>query len=395
MTTAPASPDVATPRIRRILALVLAWWIVLMLAFAACAHFLPAQPDEIAFTANHEPQIEAAMRSPGASAVRWDAYYYLHIAAHGFRADEPRDFAFFPLFPLALAALHHLGLGLIAAGLLLNLIATAVAAVLLYLLALDYIRDELKAQRAVLLFLFFPASYFLAAYYAEALFCALGFAAFWLARRRRWVSANLLLALLTATRPTALCFVLAVFAEFLSQKILWRGSPTRVLRSALSFLLAPLGLLAYLAYLHYRWGDALLFLRVQHQYWDYRSTTLNLLRPLWDAAQHAAGYAQYGFWVNATRTWLALACWLLALFVLLQAWRKLPLGYSVLLASSLLLFLATGSLGSVNRFVLPLFPLYLVLADELSTFRLRAWLTVSAALMTFLLAAFVNFRFTG
>ncbi|MBZ5568943.1 MAG: hypothetical protein LAN64_13965 [Acidobacteriia bacterium] len=408
--TAPASPQLATPRLSRILTLVLAWRVVLLLTFAACAHFLPAQPDEIAFTTNHEPQIEAAMRSPGTGAVRWDAYYYLHISAHGYRADEPRDFAFFPLFPLAVAALHRLGLPLIAAGLLLNLIATALAAVFLYLLALDYTRDDLKAQRAVLLFLVFPSAYFLAAYYAEAVFCALGFAAFYLARRRRWFAANILLGLLTASRPPAFCFVLAIAAEFLLSQ--WhrsptrdgamgrlgkvgRGSPAGVLHSALSFFLAPLGLVAHFVYLHDRWGDALLYTRVLGKYWRHTQWTPNLLRPLWTTAQSAAAHGHFDFWTEAIHLWTVLACTLAALIILLHAARRLPISYSVLLASTLVVTLSSGTLVSAHRYLLPLFPLYLVLADELSTLRRRAWLATSAALMTFLLAAFVNFRFTG
>ncbi len=400
MTTATASAAalLPQPRFARILVVVLAWRVILLFALAVAAHFLPAQPDEIAFTTNHEPQIEAAMRSPGASAVRWDAFYYLHIAAHGYRADEPRDFAFWPLFPLATAALHRLGLPLVPAGLFLNTIATALAAAFLFLLALEYCCDQDKAERAVLLFLVFPSAYFLAAFYAEAIFCALGFGALYCARQRRWLAANLLLALLTATRPTAVCFVLAVFAEFLASSepsLPEPGAWSRKPAAVLSFLLAPAGLVAHLAYLHYRWGDALRFIRVQHQFWDYRRPTLNLFRPLWDAARQAAGFANYGMWLDAARNWLALACWLLGLLVLIHAVRKLPIGFSVLLGSSLVLFLATGSIGSVNRFALSLFPIYLVLAGELSTSRFRALLAASAAVMTFLLAAFVNFRFTG
>ena len=45
---------------------------------------------------------------------------------------------------------------------------------------------------------------------------------------------------------------------------------------------------------------------------------------------------------------------------------------------------------------LPLFPIYLVLADELPTIRYRAWLTAATVLMAFLLCAFVmNNMFTG
>ncbi|MGI9103949.1 MAG: mannosyltransferase family protein [Terriglobales bacterium] len=379
--------------IMRIILTVLIWRVLLALLFMAAASRLPAQPDEKAFTTRGEAVIANAIHVPlwQRGTFNWDAYYYLHIAAHGYRSDEPATFAFFPLFPALVAMLHKLGLGLVTAGLLLNLLATGFAAVFLYLMAMEFCSREQCAQRAVWLFLLFPSSYFLAAFYSEAVFCALGFGALWLARKRQWLAASMLLALLTATRPTALCFVLAVAVEYLDAK---QFSARKLDRSALAFLAAPAGLMAYMAYLQARWGDALLFARVQHQFWDYRAFTWNLVKPLVQATRSAVGLTQYGFWVEAARHWVTLACFVVALLALVGGWRKLLPSYRVLIAASLLLFLASGSLGSVNRFVLPLFPVFLVLS-ELSGWRYRVWLTISAGLMTFLAVAFVNFRFTG
>jgi Mannosyltransferase (PIG-V) len=324
--------------------------------------------------------------------LNWDGTHYLRLAAHGYRAAEHDGFRFVPLFPIAVSALHSLGLGLVAAGILLNAAAGGVAAVVLYLLAIDYCHDRARAERAFLLFLLFPSSYFLAAYYTEALFCALGFAAFLLARRRQWLAAGVLLGLMTATRPTAFCFASAIFAEYLSWKrFSWRA----IDRQILTFALAPLGLLAHMIYLHFRWGDALLFLHTQLLFPRIHFSP-NLIRPLWSMATYAAIAGHYGLWVEATYAWTALGCTMAAAIVLIPTARRMPLSYTVLLGASLLVLLSSGTLESSNRYVLPLFPLYLILADELSTFRYRAWLTASAALMTFLLCAFVaNITFTG
>lgn len=374
----------AAPRIRRVLVLFLGWRIVLLLAFMAAAYFFSVQTEWMA-NSGDQPLWQRAV-------CNWDGGHYFRLAAYGYRAAAPDDFRFFPLFPMLLGALHWLGFGLVTGGMLLNAVAAGVATVVLYLLAIDYCQDARKAERAVLLFLLFPSSYFLAANYTEALFCALGFTALWLARRRQWLPATVLLGLMTAMRPTAFCFALAVFAEYLSWKrFSWRG----IDRHILTFALAPVGLVAHMAYLHFRWGDALLFLHSQIQ-GPRIHFSFNLLRPLWKMATGAAIAGQYGLWVEAIYFWTALGCTLVGLIVLVHAARRLPFSYTVLLASSLLLILSIGTLESANRYVLPLFPLYLVLASELSTARFRAWIAASTALMTFLLFAFaMNNVFTG
>jgi Gpi18-like mannosyltransferase len=66
-----------------------------------------------------------------APAARWDAAWYLVIAHYGYRPDlgafTSSRTAFFPLYPLGLSAIAHLGVPPVLAGVLLSLAAFALA----------------------------------------------------------------------------------------------------------------------------------------------------------------------------------------------------------------------------------------------------------------------------
>ena len=66
-----------------------------------------------------------------APAARWDAAWYLVIAHFGYRPDlsafTSSRTAFFPLYPLGLSAIAHLGVPPVLAGVLLSLGALAIA----------------------------------------------------------------------------------------------------------------------------------------------------------------------------------------------------------------------------------------------------------------------------
>src|SRR5256885_10078866 len=72
----------------------------------------------------------------------WDAAWYLHLAAHGYPHSVPVEaghaaqstLGFFPLYPLAVRLVHHLGLSIDLAGLVVVAVAGLAAALLLWLL---------------------------------------------------------------------------------------------------------------------------------------------------------------------------------------------------------------------------------------------------------------------
>jgi len=196
----------------------------------------------------------------------WDAQHYLYLATHGYSAtgDARNLIAFFPLYPALISAIAATGLPARTAALLISNVAGVVAAILLFELARQDLREN-AAFRAAAFFLVFPTAYFLLVGYTEALFCALAFGAVLAARRRRWLFAGLLGGLAAAARLTGLALLPLLVIELFYAR--------RALREVWQAILAPalilLGFLTYLATNLLVLGDAFAFISVQRQHWSH------------------------------------------------------------------------------------------------------------------------------
>ena len=112
---------------------------------------------------------------------RWDVGFYRMAATDGYPAVLPlrpdgtvdgNTWAFFPAFPFVSAAVTQAtGFGFIAAALIVNLCAGAVAAVLIGAIVRD-VADDDAVIRTVAFWTFFPTAFVLQVPYAEAVFMA-------------------------------------------------------------------------------------------------------------------------------------------------------------------------------------------------------------------------------
>ncbi|MFJ9640928.1 mannosyltransferase family protein [Streptomyces sp. NPDC101178] len=229
---------------------------------------------------------------------QWDANHYLHIARDGyFPADtgpwmdgwDNRE-AFFPGFPMLLRAVHLIVPDWTAAGLLISLVAGAVAVLALSRIARAYVPEDADGHRTVLFFLLSPCAVFLAAGYTEALFLAFALPAWRAAQCQRWLWACTLTALATTVRVSGLFLAAAITVLFVlsvSSGKGWRGAPWLALPA-----LPPL---AYSWYLHAHTGDWMAWKRAQERGW-YREfhTPWEGWSNTWNAAfegVHTTGYA--------------------------------------------------------------------------------------------------------
>ncbi len=301
--------------------------------------------------------------------ARWDSYWFLRIAEHGY--DDTASTAFYPLYPAVVGILGRVfGGHYVAAGIVVSLAACLAAFVLLYRLALRRFPEEVAA-RAVVFLAVFPTAFFLQAVYSEALFLALALGAFLYAERARFGAAAALTALAILTRPTGLALVPALLV------LAWRA-PDR--RRALAFVAAtPAALGVYALLLWQQLGRPFAFLHTEDQ-WYRETSTLGPLGGLWDAA-HAAwagvlqltvGSAENWYWVEDGADAVALtnleAFGSLVLLVGLGyvAWKRIGPAYGLYCAASAVLALSvptqTYPLLSLPRFVLVVFPVFLALA---------------------------------
>jgi Gpi18-like mannosyltransferase len=280
-----------------------------------------------------------------------DAWWYRSIALRGY--DRPPvsgrtpNWAFFPLYPVVVRTLSITG-SFALDGMLVSNGAFLAALLLLGTAATRFGLTTDDAERAMFYLAFFPTSYFLSLPMTESLFLALSLGSILAAREAHWPLAGILGGLAALTRFPGILLVvpLALLArERWTSNAAWRAA---------WIALVPAGTGAYMAYLARTTGDPLAFAHVQ-QHWNRAATWF--WRPL---AAFAAKPQAVGEPWNLLVLNFAVAVLLLAAGIILLARRQWALGAYTL--ASALLPLSTGSLQSIARYGLVVFPLFLVLA---------------------------------
>ena len=319
---------------------------------------------------------------------RWDVGLFRKVAEFGY-TGYPAHYpdrgieAFFPGFPVVLALVHRAVPDWTAAGLLVSLVAGAIAAVWLGRLAE---LDGSDGPRAVLLLVLSPYAVFLAAGYSEALFLALALPGWWCARRGSWAAAALLVAGCAAVRVTGLFLAVALMVQY--------ATTVRRVRPDAGWLFAPFAvLLAYSAYLHALTGDWLRWSHAQSEGWDRRLTApWSALRETVRAARIPDQGAAYAWSWRAEI--VAVAVGVVVTVVLLRRARWGEATYIGLSVGAL----ATSSFYlSIARASLLWFPLWLLLAEaaQRRPWLLSLYVSVAAPLMAVGVLAFTSGAWVG
>jgi hypothetical protein len=198
---------------------------------------------------------------------RWDGAWYIWVADRGYPTAHQfshhlSEVAFFPLYPGVVRFLSSLtGWSELACGLLVALAAGALATVLFWHFA-NHLAGRAVADRAVLLFVFFPGSFALSMAYAECLMVAAAAGCLLALLRRQWVLAGLAGALATASRPNGAAVVVACMVAAgveIHRRRDWRA--------LLAPLLATGGVTAFFAALWLRTGHPLAWFESERTMW--------------------------------------------------------------------------------------------------------------------------------
>jgi len=380
-----------------------------------------------------------------APAARWDAAWYLVIAHYGYRPDlsafTSSRTAFFPLYPLGLSAIAHLGVPPVLAGVLLSLGALALALYGIHrLTTLELERagkDRDPAHRgevarlAVMVTAFAPMAFFFSAVYSESLYMALSVGVFWCARQGRWAWVGVLGLLAAATRSAGVVLMLPAVMLYLygpredlapdffnvarrrPHVARWRPR-YRLRRDVLWLGLVPAGLGLYMAYLALSGGDALMPFHAQDVWsrhfagpylgvWDGVKAAFEGARQLLSLQRrHVYFPAAAGSpFVSAGHNLMLLAFLLAAVPAIVGVLRMLPRAYGVYVIAALALPLSypvsSQPLMSLPRFLVVLFPLSIWLAAWLAAHprASRPVLAGSALLMVLFVAQFSTWHWVA
>ena len=159
--------------------------------------------------------------------THWDGEWYLHIATHGYAANNGTA-AFYPLYPALVKGVGVLlGSSYVLAAVLVSTLAAWLAFVLLYELAAYEFGTTAAARRIVLFAAVWPGAFFLAAAYGEGLFLATTLGAFLAMRQGRWWWAGAAAMLAVLTRTQGLLLLAPLVWEYARQHG-WNWRPLRV-----------------------------------------------------------------------------------------------------------------------------------------------------------------------
>lgn len=287
-------------------------------------------------------------------ATRGDSGWYLHIADRGyeripFDPTESHNWAFFPLWPLVWRAAATVTGGFLLTGIVLANLFFFFALLVLHRVAIAFGLDENAADRTVFYVAAFPTSYFFSLPMSESLFLLLTVGSFLAAKRNSWWIASLLAALAASTRVSGLLLLPALL-------IMQRQTDGRLKPGlkTLSLALVPLGVVAYMAYLKSITGNALAFLEIQPA-WGRKAQffVITLFEYLGDPLE--LSYKWNFKSLNFLAAMLGFVCGL----VLLQR-KQWALGVFTL--GAVLLPLSSGTLQSMTRYMMVVFPIFIVLA---------------------------------
>lgn len=297
--------------------------------------------------------------------ARWDSFWYADIVKEGYewRNDGSlHNVAFYPLYPMVVGAVASvLRYDPLAVGSGVSLASLFAAIVLLGFLAREEGFDAGATARALLAF---PTAFFFAAVYSESLFLLLAVACLFAARRRRYGPATLFGFLAGLCRPTGFLLLIPLAWPLLEKR------PVRVDRQSFKILgaaLSPLlGLGAFLFFVRLRLGDALLPFEIQASGWHHHLS--------WPWRPILRGW----FWPPRMRFQVAATVAFFALAALL--WKRHK-AYSLYVASTLLMACTSGTVMSVPRFVLVLFPAFFLIGEALRKSRLAEAVYATAGIL--------------
>ena len=291
-----------------------------------------------------------------------DAIWYGSIASDGYQYSgtrAPSNVAFFPGFPIINGAVSHvLSLPVEVSGPIVSTLLTLVACYLLYRLVQHETHDPDTAHRSVVYLLAFPAAYYLAIGYSEALYVVCGLAAFLWARQGRWWLSGGMACLAGLTRLHGALLIIPLGYEYLRQRGL-----RRIRLDAIGAFGGPIGVLAFMLFLNVQFGQPAGYFS---PYFEIQTLFFKGIRAAAFPTFPGTTLANYlhGFLTGtpSTESVAVMGAMILLIVLTVDVWARLPRVYGVYMLTVTLFSLTGGDLISMPRFVVPMFPGFMAMA---------------------------------
>lgn len=308
----------------------------------------------------------------------WDTGWYLEIARRGYLPGYSlapfASMAFFPFYPLLISGLGKLIGDYYVASLLISNLCLIGAAGVLY----RYVEDNFSkpvAIRTVKFLFVFPTAFIFSGGFTESLFLLLVVGTFYFADQKKYLAASLSGFLAATTKLMGVFLVIPILLSYL-ESIKDRAQVKDIFLLGLT----PLGTVAYWLYTSGVSGDWRTILKVEQQGWEHRWNN-----PFWSLFK-SFFHSNWGIKLAGLLSSLSLALVWLRRKKMRGSW----IVFSLIYIFVPLLTTPSGVFGflSMPRYLLVVFPLYVLLAQLGQDKKINWALTVVMVLLQGVLMIF-------
>lgn len=287
----------------------------------------------------------------------FDGAHYVRLARNGY--DSAFTQAFFPLYPLLIRSLGVFTSNYLVIGLLISNLSFLTFLIILYKLLLSSFTKKI-VKKTIKIYLFFPTSFFFHSLYTESFFMLLVVLSFYLLNKNKWLLSSFFAALASATRLVGISLSLAIFVKWIQEKK--AKDKKLLLKGGFYSLLSSFGLLSYMLFLKKQFTDPFVFLKAM-SLWEknkpvfFLQTFFRYIKMLSDFTLTLERYYVVFF---------EFIIGVLFFYLLIVSFKKVDWSYFVYNLFSFLLPLSSGTFSSLPRYVLVLFPSFVMLARILA-----------------------------
>jgi Gpi18-like mannosyltransferase len=290
--------------------------------------------------------------------ANWDGQAYLAIANKGYTGTQIGLAAYFPFYPMIIKAMSIITLGnYLMSALLVSWLSFLSALFFLYkLLRIDF--NQEVSSKTIKYLLLFPFSFYFITAYSESLFLLLTVLSFYSFRKSNFTLSSILGLLATATRVTGIALFPALLFELLDSS---KAKLTHLKKTIFLITIVPFGLLSFMFYLFINTGNALYFLTIEKLNFERTQITYPfkvILAYIKSIILHPGNR-----FIARDSTLIAIEIIVSILFFIgiVFVWFKIRKSYAVYSFIAWSLPLMTGRTGSILRYVIILFPCFILL----------------------------------
>lgn len=323
------------------------------------------------------------------SFFRFDSTWYDGIIQNGYTLKKgASNVAFFPLYPYLSRWLGTIVGNYFVAGWLISNLSLIGSIFFIYRIGLLNFRPKIT-ERALVLLLLFPSSFFLSTFYTEGLFLFTTSASFYYFLTKKYGWAGIWGLLANLTRFSGILLFIAFTTEILCE--LWQKK-IKFDYKMINLILIPLGIGIFMLILYVQVGDPLSFLQAQNDWGREKTFPLVTLAKGFNSIDFS--FPRKPFDIIRFFNWLSAVSFLiLSLFMALRKYSVSLWTYTMI---SVLLPLSTGSLMSMMRFCAVTFPAFFFLADISKKLIVYSYLLfMFAYLLSIFQLRFMNWHFIG